>query len=124
MQQRSASHLTTRSDADRCCEQLEQYIEDHRSGVDPPWKPELLRAIIETGAHNYSIFLDKAGFAFAYLEVEESLDKANGDLSKNPLSQRWEGMMSKYTPKGARPDDEGFKVEYEHYCYVGSDRLL
>lgn len=54
--------------------------------------PEMRQALKAAGAHNYSIFLDKAtGNLFAYLEVDD-LDKYN-QISESEACKKWWAYM-------------------------------
>jgi L-rhamnose mutarotase len=79
-------------------ERLEEYKERHRS----VW-PEMLRALSDTGWHNYSLFLRPDGLLIGYFETP-SLDAVNA---------RWQAEMAEYFVElgGSRPDTGFVRLE-------------
>jgi L-rhamnose mutarotase len=54
--------------------------------------PEMLAALKDAGARNYSIFL-RAEDLFGYLEVED-LDRFRATMAASPVNDRWQADMA------------------------------
>ena len=93
---------------------LEGYLKDHES----VW-PEMQRALVECGWHNYSLFYRPDGMAIGYFETDESLGVACRRMDSHPVNAKWQTAMAKYTPQGTSPIDG--VSEFEHYFYLGDD---
>ena len=93
---------------------LEGYLKDHES----VW-PEMQRALVECGWHNYSLFYRPDGMAIGYFETDESLDVACRRMDSHPVNAKWQAAMAKYTPQGTSPIDG--VSEFQHYFYLGDD---
>ncbi|UQS82078.1 L-rhamnose mutarotase [Bombilactobacillus folatiphilus] len=68
-------------------DQYEEYERRHNNLF-----PEMKQALLDAGAHNYSIFLDKkTGNLFAYLEVD-NYEKYQ-QIAQSPACQKWWAYM-------------------------------
>jgi L-rhamnose mutarotase len=81
-------------------ERLEEYVERHRA----VW-PEMLRALADTGWHNYSLFLRPDGLLIGYLETP-SLEAAQAAMAATEVNARWQAEMAEFFVElgDARPD--------------------
>ena|SRR5579875_97029 len=70
--------------------------------------PEMLRALKESGWHNYSLFARHDGLLVGYVESED-LAAAQRAMAATPVNARWQKEMLRYfaDPDG-RPADESF----------------
>ena len=71
-------------------ERLEEYKERHRT----VW-PEMLRALRETGWHNYSLFLRPDGLLVGYLETED-FETAREGMAAREVNERWQREMADF----------------------------
>ena len=55
--------------------------------------PEMLAALRDAGARNYSIYLHGADL-FGYLEVED-LDRFRASMAASPVNDRWQAEMDR-----------------------------
>jgi L-rhamnose mutarotase len=84
-------------------ELLAEYRERHAA----VW-PDMLRALRETGWHNYSLFARPDGLLVGYVEADD-LDAAQRAMAMTEVNARWQAQMSRFfTGLGGRPPDEGF----------------
>ena len=74
--------------------------------------PEMLRALAETGWHNYSIFLHNDGLLVGYCEVED-FAKALRDMKRYPVNERWQEWMTQFFEglEGGGADDNMIRLE-------------
>lgn len=81
-------------------DRLEEYKERHRA----VW-PEMLRALKDSGWHNYSLFLREDGMLIGYFETE-SLEAAQAGMAATEINARWQAEMAEFFVDldGARPD--------------------
>lgn len=81
-------------------ERLEEYKRRHLS----VW-PEMKKALLETGWHNYSLFLRSDGLLVGYLETED-FDLARAGMAKREVNERWQREMAGFfvQPEGLLPD--------------------
>lgn len=88
-------------------ERLEEYKERHRS----VW-PEMLRALSDTGWHNYSLFLRPDGLLIGYLETP-SLEAAQAAMAATAVNARWQAEMAEFFVElgDARPDTGFVRLE-------------
>ncbi|MGR0219054.1 L-rhamnose mutarotase [Agromyces sp. ZXT2-6] len=79
---------------------LDEYRERHAAV-----RPEMLRAIEESGRRNYSLFLRDDGLLIGYYEVEDDR-AAQAALANDPRTAAWEAAMAPFfvALDGARPD--------------------
>lgn len=69
--------------------------------------PEMVRALHDTGWHNYSLFLDADGTLIGYFETP-SLDDALAGMSEHEVNARWQAEMSEFFVDLDGAPDEGF----------------
>jgi L-rhamnose mutarotase len=86
-------------------DRLEEYRERHAA----VW-PEMLRALADTGWHNYSLFLRPDGLLIGYVETP-SLAGAQAGMAATEVNARWQAEMADFFEdlEGQAPD-EGFLV--------------
>ena len=94
---------------------LDAYLEDHKE----VW-PEMQKALVECGWHNYSLFYRPDGFAVGYFETDVSFAVASERMETRSINKRWQTIMSKYTPSGKQPLEEG-AAELTEYFYLGEN---
>ena len=99
---------------DRVCFQLqvrpdriEEYKERHRA----VW-PDMLRALRDTGWHNYSLFLRPDGLLIGYVETP-SLEAAQAGMAATEVNARWQAEMAEFFVDlgNARPDTGFLQLE-------------
>jgi L-rhamnose mutarotase len=84
---------------------LDEYRERHRA----VW-PEMVRALRESGWHNYSIFLRPDGLLVGYVEADD-LDKAQRAMAATEVNARWQAEMSRFMVGVAgKAPDESFEL--------------
>ncbi len=88
-------------------DRLEEYKERHRS----VW-PEMLRALSDTGWHNYSLFLRPDGLLVGYFETP-SLAAAQAGMAETAVNARWQAEMAEYFVElgDSRPDTGFVRLE-------------
>jgi len=88
--------------------------EEYRRRHSPIW-PELEAVLKAHGAHNYSIFLDRAtNKLFACVEIE---DEARWDaIARTEVCRRWWAMMKDIMPSNA--DNSPVSVELEEVFHL------
>ncbi|MFT4264174.1 MAG: L-rhamnose mutarotase [Nocardioides sp.] len=70
--------------------------------------PEMLRALHETGWHNYSLFLRPDGLLIGYLETP-SLADARAGMAAREVNARWQAEMADFfVDLGDDAPDTGF----------------
>ena len=92
----------------RYCFQLQvkpDRIAEYRERHAAVW-PEMLRALAETGWHNYSLFLREDGLLVGYLETED-FAAAQAGMEATDVNARWQAEMAPFFESldGARPDE-------------------
>jgi L-rhamnose mutarotase len=96
----------------RVCFQLQvraDRLEEYRTRHAAVW-PELLRALHETGWHNYSLFLGEDGLLVGYFETPD-LDAAREGMAATEVNARWQAEMAEFfTELDGRTPDQGFLV--------------
>lgn len=67
--------------------------------------PEMLRALAETGWHDYSLFLGDDGLLIGYFETP-SLEAAQAGMAATEVNARWQDEMAEFFEDlgDARPD--------------------
>jgi L-rhamnose mutarotase len=85
-------------------DRLEEYAARHRA----VW-PDMLRALSETGWHNYSLFLREDGLLVGYFETDD-LEQAVAGMDATDVNGRWQAEMAEFFVDlgDARPDT-GFR---------------
>jgi L-rhamnose mutarotase len=96
----------------RVCFQLQvrpDRIDEYRRRHAAVW-PEMLRALADTGWHNYSLFLRDDGLLIGYVETP-SIAQAQAGMAATEVNARWQAEMSEFFEdlEGLAPD-EGFLV--------------
>jgi L-rhamnose mutarotase len=88
-------------------ERLEEYKVRHKA----VW-PEMLKALRETGWHNYSLFLREDGLLVGYFETP-SYQRALEGMSTREINDRWQREMAPFFDKlqGRRPDEGLLRLE-------------
>lgn len=93
-------------------EKVEEYVLQHQE----VW-PEMLKALSETGWHNYSLFLDRNDATLiGYFETPD-LQKALEDIAAKDVNERWQALMAENFEdlEGRRPDEVFLKLENIFY---------
>ena len=98
----------------RVCFQLQirpDRIEDYKARHRSVW-PEMLRALNETGWHNYSLFLREDGLLIGYVETE-SIEAAQARMAATEVNARWQAEMAPFFAGlgDARPDTGFVQLE-------------
>jgi L-rhamnose mutarotase len=96
----------------RVCFQLQvrpDRLDEYRARHAAVW-PDMLRALHETGWHNYSLFLRDDGLLIGYFETP-SLTAAQAGMASREVNGRWQAEMAEFFEEldGQAPD-EGFLV--------------
>ena len=96
----------------RVCFQLQvkpDRIAEYRRRHEAVW-PDMLRALQETGWHNYSLFLRDDGLLIGYFETP-SLEAARTGMASREVNDRWQTEMAGFfTELDGRAPDEGFLI--------------
>ena len=73
----------------------------------------MLAALSNHGWNNYSIFMNKEGLLFGYVETEKDLETSLSAMEKEDINQLWQEMMSPFfeIPPGAKPDQMLIELE-------------
>ena len=83
-------------------ERMTEYAERH----DAVW-PEMLRALHETGWHNYSLFLRDDGLLVGYVETPD-IDAARAGMDATGVNARWQAEMAPFFEDLDLPPDQAF----------------
>ncbi|MBB1509650.1 L-rhamnose mutarotase [Tessaracoccus sp. MC1756] len=87
-------------------DRLDEYKERHAA----VW-PEMLRALKDSGWHNYSLFLRPDGLLIGYVESED-LGAAQRAMAKTEVNGRWQAQMAEFfVDLDAAPDESFFELE-------------
>ena len=82
----------------------------------------MLRALEDSGWHNYSLFLRDDGLLVGYVEADD-LDAAQGAMSALEVNTAWQAEMAGFfTGINGRPPDESFLLLHEVFHL--EDQLL
>jgi L-rhamnose mutarotase len=93
-------------------DRLEEYKERHRA----VW-PDMLRALRDTGWHNYSLFLRPDGLLIGYVETP-SLEEARAGMAATEVNTRWQAEMAEFfVDLGDAQPDTGF-LELEEVFHL------
>jgi L-rhamnose mutarotase len=96
----------------RVCFQLQvrpDRLEEYRTRHAAVW-PDMLRALHETGWHNYSLFLREDGLLVGYFETPD-LDAAREGMAATDVNARWQAEMAEFFAElDGRTPDQGFLV--------------
>jgi L-rhamnose mutarotase len=105
---------------ERVCFQLQvrpERLEEYKARHTDVW-PDMLRALVNAGWTNYSLFLRPDGMLIGYVETED-FAAAQAAMEGTEVNARWQAQMSEFMllPEGARPDT-GFVVLEEVFHLV------
>ena len=98
----------------RVCFQLQvrpERIEEYKARHAAVW-PEMLRALADSGWHNYSLFLRDDGLLIGYVETP-SLEAAQAAMAATEVNARWQAEMGEFFVDlgDARPDTGFVQLE-------------
>lgn len=97
----------------RVCFQLQvkpDRIPEYQARHAAVW-PDMLRALRDTGWHNYSLFLREDGLLIGYFETPDSVAAAQAAMSATEVNTRWQAEMGEFFEElDGRAPDEGFLV--------------
>jgi L-rhamnose mutarotase len=94
---------------ERVCFQLQvrpERLADYRARHAAVW-PEMLRALRESGWHNYSLFVRDDGLLIGYFETP-SLEQALARMAATDVNRRWQAEMAELFVELDGAPDEGF----------------
>ena len=105
---------------ERVCFQLQvkpERLDEYKARHAEVW-PDMLRALVNAGWSNYSLFLSESGMLIGYVETE-SFAAAQAAMEATEVNARWQAEMQDFMvlPEGARPDT-GF-IRLEEVFHVG-----
>ena len=83
-------------------DRMPEYVERHAA----VW-PEMLRALHDTGWHDYSLFLREDGLLVGYL-VTDDLAAARAGMARTDVNARWQSEMAEFFEELDLPPDQGF----------------
>jgi L-rhamnose mutarotase len=98
----------------RVCFQLQvkpERIDEYKARHAEVW-PDMLRALADSGWHNYSLFLRDDGLLIGYVETP-SLDEAQAAMAATEVNARWQAEMAEFFVElgDARPDTGFVRLE-------------
>lgn len=98
----------------RVCFQLQvkpERIDEYKARHAEVW-PDMLRALADSGWHNYSLFLRDDGLLIGYVETP-SLDQAQAAMASTEVNARWQAEMAEFFVElgDARPDTGFVRLE-------------
>lgn len=83
-------------------ERMEEYVARHAA----VW-PDMLRALHETGWHDYSLFLREDGLLVGHLRTPD-LAAAQAGMAATEVNARWQAEMAEFFVDLDLPPDQGF----------------
>ena len=91
----------------RVCFQLQvkpDRVAEYRARHAAVW-PDMLRALVDTGWTNYSLFLRDDGLLIGYVETT-SLEQAQAGMASTEVNTRWQAEMGEFFEEldGVAPD--------------------
>ncbi len=101
--------MTSDNQRRRVCFQLRvkpERLAEYRDRHAAVW-PEMLRALKDTGWHNYSLFVRDDGLLIGYFETD-SLDAARAGMANTDVNARWQAEMAELFVDLDVAPDEGF----------------
>ena len=101
--------MTSDSGRRRVCFQLQvkpERLAEYRERHAAVW-PEMLRALQDTGWHNYSLFVRDDGLLIGYFETD-SLEAAREGMAATEVNARWQAEMGEFFVDLEGAPDEGF----------------
>ena len=81
-------------------------VAEYRDRHAAVW-PEMLRALAETGWHNYSLFLRPDGLLIGYVESDD-LAAAQAAMDTTDVNARWQAEMGEFFEALDLPPDQAF----------------
>ncbi len=82
-------------------DRMAEYVERHAA----VW-PDMLRALHDTGWHDYSLFLREDGLLVGYLETPD-LAAAQAGMARTDVNARWQAEMAEFFDELDLPPDQG-----------------
>lgn len=76
-------------------------LEEYKARHEAVW-PEMLKALRDTGWHDYSLFLREDGLLVGYLMTED-FEAALAGMESTDVNARWQAEMAEFFDSG-RPD--------------------
>jgi L-rhamnose mutarotase len=101
--------MTSESRRRRVCFQLQvkpERLAEYRERHAAVW-PDMLRALKDTGWHNYSLFVRDDGLLIGYFETD-SLEAAREGMAATEVNARWQAEMGEFFVDLEGAPDEGF----------------
>lgn len=83
-------------------------LTEYRARHEEVW-PEMLDALVATGWHNYSLFLDDDGLLVGYLETDD-FAAAQAAMAATDGNARWQAEMAPYFVALTGRPDENMRV--------------
>lgn len=110
----------------RYCFQLQvdpERIDEYRARHRAVW-PDMLRALKDSGWHNYTLFLRPDGLLIGYVE-SDSIEEARAGMEETAVNARWQAEMAEFFLDlgDARPDT-GFALLEEVFHLEDQLRLI
>lgn len=99
---------------ERVCFQLQvrpERLDEYKARHADVW-PDMLRALVNAGWTNYSLFLRPDGLLIGYVETED-FAAAQAAMEGTEVNARWQAEMADFMvlPEGARPDTGLIRLE-------------
>lgn len=97
------------SEMHRYCIQLQvkaDRLDEYKARHAAVW-PEMLRALKDSGWHNYSLFLRPDGLLIGFVESHD-LDAAQKAMAATDVNTRWQTAMGEFFADLDTTPDEGF----------------
>ena len=86
-----------------------ELLDEYRTRHAAVW-PDMLRALRDTGWHNYSLFARPDGLLVGYVEADD-LAAAQQAMAATEVNARWQAEMGRYfTGLDGRGPDEAFQL--------------
>jgi len=101
--------MTSTTPRERVCFQLQvkpELIPEYTRRHAAVW-PDMLRALADTGWHNYSLFLRADGLLIGYLETDD-LQAAQAGMAATDVNARWQAEMGDFFVALDGAPDTGF----------------
>jgi L-rhamnose mutarotase len=101
--------MTSTTPRERVCFQLQvkpECIPEYTRRHAAVW-PDMLRALADTGWHNYSLFLRADGLLIGYLETDD-LAAAQAGMAATEVNARWQAEMGDFFVALDGTPDTGF----------------
>ncbi|MCV2395885.1 L-rhamnose mutarotase [Actinotalea sp. M2MS4P-6] len=112
---------------ERVCFQLQvrpDRLDEYKARHAAVW-PDMLRALAETGWHNYSLFLRDDGLLIGYVETP-SIEQALAGMAATEVNARWQAEMADFFVDlgDARPDTGFLRLEEVFHLEDQLERLV